>query len=65
MNYNRINILIFNWVKNILRLHGYDITHNEKANFVNTDYPSGYWAECKKAVDDYIKEKKYLFFYIE
>ena len=63
LNYNRINILIVNWVKNILRFHGYDITHNENSNFVNTEYPSGYWAACKKAVDDYIKEKISIFLY--
>ena len=39
MNNNRFNTLIFNWIKNILHSRGYNITHKENDNFINTEYP--------------------------
>ena len=45
MNNNRFNTIIFNLIKNILHSRGYGITHKEKDNFINTDYPSDFSEE--------------------
>ena len=38
----RLNNIFFKIIKNMLRSRGYDITHKENKNIINTAYPPDY-----------------------
>lgn len=54
MNNNNFNTIIFNLIKNILHSRGYGITHKEKDNFINTDYPKGKFKLIEGKVEETI-----------
>ena len=62
LNNNRFNTLIFNWIKNILHSRGYDITHKENDNFINTEYPSDF---SEQNIEIIKRVKKYTMTSIE